>query len=563
MIPQPSSPDAPGTGAVEVLPKPASPARRLAAFLLTGAGRMALPGLAGVVTMVVGGFGAGALRRQDPLLDTVFLSWMRYGHGKILCGALVYIGVLLMLYSWVRIGRAVRAGGTTPRQVGAMVALWTVPMLISVPLFSRDAYSYLAQGALLRDGFDPYSVGPAVDPGPLLDNVSTVWTTTTAPYGPVFIMIARGVTMITGDDVVVGTMALRIIMLPGLALMLWAIPRLARHLGGNPAFAMWLAVLNPLVLIHLIGGVHNEVLMVGLMTTGIVAVLERRHLLGIAVITLAVTVKATAGAALPFMVWIWMVHRRRDALARGDEPPGRLRELARTAAPSVAVFAAVFTAATLAAGVGLGWLTALSGANKIINWLSLPTAVAQLYTVATSWFTHVALAPVLDLARLISEAALAAIFVIVIVRYRNSVHEAMRGVVYSMIAIVVLSPAALPWYYSWPLAIAAGFALSATTLSVLTAFSVFMMLIFRPDGSIGMYQWYHVLLAAACALVAAKALRTQDPLRLRRWLSGSRGRGAASADRAPAPCEEQDSPPPARNGGVRSAPPGAGTVAER
>src|SRR5699024_6918130 len=138
------------------------------------------------------------------------------------------------------------------------------------------------------------------NPGPLLDNVSTVWTTTTAPYGPAFILIARGVTMITGDDVVTGTMAMRLVMLPGLALLLWAVPRLARNLGGSPAIAMWVAVLNPLVLAHLIGGVHNELLMVGLLTAGIVAVLERRHLLGVAVISLAVAVKATAGAALPF-----------------------------------------------------------------------------------------------------------------------------------------------------------------------------------------------------------------------------------------------------------------------
>ena len=41
----------------------------------------------------------------------------------------------------------------------ATTGFWLAPLLLSVPVFSRDTYSYLAQGALLRDGFDPYLVG--------------------------------------------------------------------------------------------------------------------------------------------------------------------------------------------------------------------------------------------------------------------------------------------------------------------------------------------------------------------------------------------------------------------
>ena len=104
-----------------------------------------------------------------------------------------------------------------------------------MPVFSRDTYSYLAQGALLRDGFDPYAVGPVANPNVLLDNVSPIWTITTAPYGPVFILVAKLVTMVIGNHVIAGTMLLRLCMLPGLALLIWATPRLARHLGANGA----------------------------------------------------------------------------------------------------------------------------------------------------------------------------------------------------------------------------------------------------------------------------------------------------------------------------------------
>ena len=106
----------------------------------------------------------------------------------------------------------------------ATTGFWLFPLLLSVPLFSRDTYSYLAQGALLRDGFDPYAVGPIENPNSLLDNVSPIWTTTTAPYGPAFILVARFVTMMVGNHVVAGTMLLRLSMLPGLALLIWAAP---------------------------------------------------------------------------------------------------------------------------------------------------------------------------------------------------------------------------------------------------------------------------------------------------------------------------------------------------
>ena len=68
---------------------------------------------------------------------------------------------------------------------------------------------------------------------------------------------------------------------------------------ANGAVALWICVLNPLVLIHLMGGVHNEMLMVGLMAAGIALTLQRHHVAGITLLTIAIAVKATAGLALP------------------------------------------------------------------------------------------------------------------------------------------------------------------------------------------------------------------------------------------------------------------------
>ncbi|MFD3812369.1 alpha-(1-_6)-mannopyranosyltransferase A [Rhodococcus sp. NPDC058639] len=485
-------------------------AGRVTAFLRSPAGNAALLGTCGSVLMTFGSFGAGSVRRQDPLLEEMFLSWLRFGHGQLLSMIILWVGVLIMIGAWVRVGRATLAGTVGLRDLWTVLPAWTAPLLVATPMFSRDAYSYLAQGAMLRAGFDPYTDGPVVNPGVLLDNVSNVWTTTTTPYGPVHLLLGSGITAITGDNVVSGTWLWRVTMLPGLFLMAWAVPRLARRMGGNPAIALWLAVLNPLVLIHLVGGVHNELLMVGLMTAGIVLVLQGRHVGGIGLVSAGAAIKATAGIALPFLVWVWMIHERDRALAEGREPAAPVRLFFKAAGAGFAVFVAVFGGASLLAGVGIGWLTALSGSSKIINWLSLPTMVAHVGT----WITPWRLGSILDVTRMLCALALVAILVWAWWRFRRTERDAVLGIVVALTAVTLLSPAALPWYYSWPLAVAAAFAMSDRTLMILVALSTWLMLVFNPDGSIGMYNIAHVALAVVAAVIAARSLTTRDPLRL-------------------------------------------------
>ncbi|WP_245663562.1 alpha-(1-_6)-mannopyranosyltransferase A [Nocardia inohanensis] len=492
--------------------------RNAADFARSPEGHAAALGFFGAMLITFGGFGAGSLRRTDPLLEAAHLSWLRFGHGYVLSTVFVWIGVIAMITAWVRLGRIVignQPGATVSlNELRAIVGIWIFPLLFAVPMFSRDAYSYLAQGALLRDGFNPYLVGPVQNPGVLLDNVSPVWTTTTAPYGPIFLLMARGITTITGDNVVAGTIALRLVMLPGLALMLWAVPHLTKHLGGKPTVAVWLAVLNPLVLIHLIGGVHNEMLMVGLMTAGIALVLEHHHAAGIVVVAIGVAVKATAGVALPFLVWIWMIHERERRAAQNEgELPHPVRTFAKISGLGVAVFVLVFTVATWLTGLGrdgVGWLTALSGSKKIINWLSLPTVLAHMVT----WVTPLRLESVLSVTRTICAIAMVAVLVWAWWRFKSTEREAVMGILVAFVAIVILSPAALPWYYSWPLALAAGFALSTGTLQWLVGVCTWLMLVFQPDGSIGLYSFLHVALATFAAVVAALSLKNADPLKL-------------------------------------------------
>lgn len=476
-------------------PSTAGHLAKLREFARTDEARPALLGFLGALMITAGGLGAGSTRSHDPVLESMHLSWLRFGHGLVLSSVLLWGGVALMLVAWLWLGRRMLDHGSSEYTMLATTGFWLAPLLLSVPLFSRDTYSYLAQGALLRDGFDPYVVGPIENPNALLDNVSPIWTTTTAPYGPAFILVAKFVTMITGDNVIAGTMVLRLCMLPGLALLIWAAPRIARHIGASGAVALWICVLNPLVIIHLMGGVHNEMLMVGLMAAGIALVFSRRFVAGFVVATVAVAVKATAGLALPFMVWVWM----RALRERGHR---RLTAFAMAAAGSIAIFVGVFAVLSLAAGVGLGWLTALAGSVKIINWLTVPTAIANVTNAVGGLFFGVNFYAVLDATRIAGIIIIAVSLPLLWWRFRHDDRETLVGIGWAMLVVVLFVPAALPWYYTWPLAIIAAIAQSRPAVAAIAGFSTWIMVIFKPDGSHGMYVWVHVILATVCAVAA-------------------------------------------------------------
>ena len=428
---------------------------RLTAFATSPEARPALLGALGAALITVGGLGAGSTRLHDPLLESLHLSWLRFGHGLVVSSVLLWGGVALMLMAWLWLGRRVVDRTATEYTMVATTGFWLAPLLLSVPVFSRDTYSYLAQGALLRDGFDPYVVGPIDNPNSLLDNVSPIWTTTTAPYGPAFILVAKFVTMLVGNDVVAGTMLLRLCMLPGLALLIWAAPRVARHVGANGAAALWICVLNPLVIIHLMGGVHNEMLMVGLMMAGIALTFGGHHVWGVTLIAVAVAVKATAGLALPFMVWVWTRHLRDR---RGYSPA---KAFAAATAASVLIFVAVFAVLSLAGRrrSGLADRARRFGEDhQLADGADRGGEPDQRRSAAS--FCPVNFYAVLEVTRIIGIAIIAISLPLLWWRFRHTDRDALIGIALVMGVVVLFVPAALPWYYTWPLAVISALAQS-------------------------------------------------------------------------------------------------------
>jgi len=492
----------PGAGAESTLPRTVAELAaepRRSPFPI----RTVLLGLAGMALLAAGSIGGGATLIHDPLLANGPLNWIRYGHGMMLATWTLYMGLGLVIWAWIRLGRHARAGRVGATTMVRIVLIWILPLLFGPPLFSKDVYSYLSQGALALHGLNPYAVGPAALPSPLSENVSWVWQNTPAPYGPLFVLLAKAVVSLTGVNLITGVIGMRLVMTVGLGLLCWALPALCRHLGGNTTVSLWLVAANPLLLVHLVGGAHNDMLMIGLLATGVALALDRRFVAGFALVALAVAVKATAAVALPFLVWLWA-----DTMAGSW-----YFRLVKAVGAALAVFAAVLALCSVVAGVDLGWILALRGSSTVLNWLSLPSGLGQavwgLVWLVTG-FPDVG--PFVAVTRTMGLLLLAYVAVRQWWLARNGGTDAIRRAAITMLAVGLLAPATMPWYFSWALVLAAGFAWSTGCLTAVACGSVWMLLVTYPDGSTALYDWWCLLATLGVSALAAVSLHKPDPL---------------------------------------------------
>ncbi len=351
-----------------------------------------------------------------------------------------WAGVIVLCLAWAGLGvRLHRHPGATAREVVWVGALWSLPLALGPALFSLDMYSYLAQGAVLAHGLNPYHTAPQALHDPrLLAGVSSTWTHTTTPYGPVFIGLAALVQRLAGSHIALGILLLRVPELVGLGLMAWAVPRLARTLGADPARATWLAVISPLSLLYLVAGGHNDALMAGLMAAGVVMAVERRPLLGIALCSLAATVKLPAAAAVVMIAICWW---------RAE--PGRWRRI--LGASGLAAGTVVLAAGAIT-GVGLSWISGSLFSTPATARMALTPSTA--ISVSLWEITHRFGAGVEQAAAAWENAATVIAFVLVglialALCRRVSYRTLPRYLGLVLIAAALGGPAAWPWYLSW------------------------------------------------------------------------------------------------------------------
>ena len=427
--------------------------------------RYALPGLVGMAVVAIGAFGVGWLPFDSPLVDIPLIHTLRVTDiGKFVARTSVILGGALFLQAWLVVGADVLAGHVRDiRRLWAVLALWCAPLLLAPPLFSRDVYSYFVQGKLVLSGGDPYTQGVASIPGWFRDGVDPMWQYAPTPYGPMFLSLSRGVAAFVGDNPYLAVIFFRLIALIGVALLAYYVPRLAFHCGIDASKALWLGVMNPLVLMHFVAGAHNDSLMIGLVVAGFAVAIEGRPLVGVLILSLGGMVKPIGLLALPFIGLVWA--------GTHADLKGRIIAWVKTAA----TFAGSYIVLAALVGTSLGWIRALTTPGEVKTWLSPATALGLASGDVLSW---IGLGDHLDTTvgvfRIIGEIAAVAIVGYLCLRPQG--RTAVRSLTLAFVAVVALGPVVQPWYLLWALPLAAASGLSPKELRVVVVLTALFTL---------------------------------------------------------------------------------------
>jgi alpha-1,6-mannosyltransferase len=430
---------------------------------LTALRRTRLFGASGTVLMAIGALGAGARPVvQDPTFGVRLLNLP--SRIQTVSLTMTTTGAVMMALAWLMLGRFALGSRRMSRgELDRTLLLWMLPLLPAPPMYSKDVYSYLAQSQISLEGLDPYRVGPASGLGlshVFTLSVPTLWRETPAPYGPLFLWIGRRISALTGENIVAAVLCHRVVELIGVGLIVWATPRLARRCGVAEVSALWLGAANPLVIMHLVAGVHNEALMLGLMLAGAEFALrgvDAPRLMptswrpgpdweplgvvvaGAVLITLSSQVKLPSLLALGF-VTMALAYRR----------GGNLRAFLLASGGMTALSLAVMAVVGWASGLGFGWIYTLGTANVVRSWMSPPTLLALgtgQVGILLGLGDHTT--AVLGLTRAIGVLIIMVMVTWLLVAvFRGRLHP-IGGLGVALGITVLLFPVVQPWYLLW------------------------------------------------------------------------------------------------------------------
>ncbi|HST70622.1 MAG TPA: polyprenol phosphomannose-dependent alpha 1,6 mannosyltransferase MptB [Solirubrobacterales bacterium] len=324
-------------------------------------------------------------------------------------GFLAYLGVLATA---PRLGR---------RIVWGTIVFFVAGFALAPVLLSHDVYSYVDYARLgVQHGLDPYVHPPLAAPeDPAYAEVT--WTEATSAYGPLFTLATYPLAWLPVDAAVAVLKTVAALSVLGLALV---VSRLAARRGVDPLRAAAFVALNPLVLVHVVGGAHNDGLTMLLAMLAVAAIVNGRELSAGAALVAAIATKVSATFLAPFAL---LGSKRRPQLLLG------------------AFGGAIVIAIAAYLAFGWDWLNGfgLAGENQDrTSHMSIPITTARL----------TGLDP--DAVRLAAAILFAATVTYLLARtWRGG--DWIQAAAWTALALLLATAWLLPWYLIWLLPLAA------------------------------------------------------------------------------------------------------------
>lgn len=223
------------------------------------------------------------------------------GYGLLL---LALFGLYWLAFRLVDRGRA---GPSLLFLLGTAV-LFAIPLLQTYPINANDLFRYVIRGRLTSVySQNPYDTPPdAIASDPFLP-LAGEWEDATSPYGPLWELLAAGITGITQDNLLAGLGSFKLVGLLAHLACGWLIWRLLASAAPNRQRSYTLLWLwNPALLLMFVVDAHNDVLMMVGQLVAIWFWRQKRPSLTLFFLLLAALVKPIGLLAIPFFALaIW------------------------------------------------------------------------------------------------------------------------------------------------------------------------------------------------------------------------------------------------------------------
>ncbi len=323
------------------------------------------------------------------------------------------------------------------RTVWTAIALAVTAFAVAPVLLSHDVYSYVDYARLgVLHGLDPYVHPPLAAPAdPAFAEVD--WTEATSAYGPLFTLMTYPLAWLPVGVAVAALKAVAALSVLGLAALA---ARLAAWRGVDPLRAAAFVALNPLVLVHVVGGAHNDALTMLLALLAVAALLSARELSAGATLLAAIATKPSALLIAPFAL----------LATANPRPMGRYVEPETTYRPIGRLLVGAALGVVVVCGVGWfafgwGWLSAfgVAGENQgRTSHMSIPITLARLTGLDPGGVRVVALVLFLTL-----------VLELFLWTWRGG--DWVRAAAWAAAGLLLATSWLLPWYLIWLLPLAA------------------------------------------------------------------------------------------------------------
>jgi hypothetical protein len=287
-----------------------------------------------------------------------------------------------------------------------------------------------------------------------------MWAETTTPYGAAYLLIEKFAAWISIDNPYMSMVFLRGVNIAAFVATIYGINRLARIHNISQNFAVWLAVLNPITILHLVNAVHNDSVMIAALVWGFVFAHEKRLVVASLAVAFAIAIKPIALIALPF-------------LAISKSPNFDLGQRIKDWFTTAAVSIGALTVLGYATKTGFGWINAISTPGTVLNLAAPISLISEVLNKSLSWFGHDLGSTIFPTIR-ITGLIFCGLYVAKKALDKGD-ESGTRRAALALACMILLSPVVFPWYFLWPLALFAGSGLRTTRAMKISVYGTLLV----------------------------------------------------------------------------------------